>query len=254
MPELIEKMSDPILYDIFNLNCVEDIEMYKKMCSQIDHVLELGIGTGRLAIPLAQTGVNVVGIDNSPQMLSGLESKIKTGRINGITFYEQDMRSILLESQFDLILCPFCAFNFLLSIDDQKRALFSIRGLLKTKGQIVFDLLTINTFPGFFKQGLLQHFGTYVCPDEDATIEIYTISKFNQSNQIFSQDRIFRKYTNDTMTAERRIVMQNRLCLLGEFQLLLEQCGFKILDIYGDYKFSPFSQSSQNLFVRAALR
>lgn len=254
MPESIDTMSESVLYDIFNMNCVEDIEMYKKMCSDVSQVLELGIGTGRLAIPLAQTGVHVVGIDNSLEMLSELENKIRVRKVKGITYYEQDMRSISLRSQFDLILCPFCAFNFLLSIDDQRKALLSIREHLKTTGKIVFDLLTINTFNGFFQQDLLQHFDSYACPDEDATIEIYTISKFNQSNQIYTQDRIFRKYIHNILTTERHTVMRNRLCLLGEFQLLLEQCGLKILDIYGDCKLSPFSQSSQNLFVVVAIR
>ena len=139
----LDIISEPVLYDIFNANCVEDIEMYKIMCSNFDKVLELGIGTGRIAIPLAQSGVHIVGIDNSSQMLAVLKNKIETGKINGISFIQDDMRSLSLKSKFDFIICPFCTFNFLLSIEEQKEALISISKLMKEGAKIVFDLLIV---------------------------------------------------------------------------------------------------------------
>ena len=254
MSESLDTMSESVLYDIFNANCVEDIEMYKTMCANTDQILELGIGTGRLAIPLAQSGVHVIGIDNSSEMLSVLESKIKLGRIKNISFYKQDMRSLSMNAKFNIVLCPFCTFNFLLTIDDQEKALLSIRSILSERAKIVFDLLTVNTFSGSFTDGSLKHFDSYIYPNESATIEIYTGNKFNQSSQIFSQERIFRMYNRGLLTAERHITMRNRLFFLGEFQLLLDKCGFKILNTYGNYKFSPFSQSSQELIVVASLK
>lgn len=249
----LDKMSEPMLYDLFNANCAEDIEMYKVICSDTDQVLELGIGTGRLAIPLAQFGVRVVGIDNSEKMLSTLEEKIALSKVKGITYYRQDMRSLSFDSEFDLILCPFCTFNFLLSLEDQEKALLSIKKHMKTGGRIVFDLLTPNTFSGSFLDGSLKHFNSYLCPEQNKTIEIYTSSKLNQCNQLFSQNRIFRQYSDGLLTAERHTTMHNRLFFWGEFQLLLEKCGYRPLDIYGSYKFSPFTQSSQELIVIATL-
>lgn len=254
MSEPLDAMSESVLYDIFNANCVEDIEMYKKVCTNATQILELGVGTGRLAIPLAQSGIHVVGIDNSSEMLSLLEKKIKLNKIENISFYKQDMRSLSMNLKFNIVLCPFCTFNFLLTLDDQEKALFSIRPLLSEGAKIVFDLLTVNTFSGSFIDGSLKHFSSYICPDENATIEIYTSSKFNQSSQIFSQERIYRKYTHGLFTAERHTIMQNRLFLTGEFQLLLDRCGFKILNTYGNYSFSPFSQFSQELIVVASLK
>lgn len=254
MSEWLNIMSEPVLYDIFNANCVEDIEMYKKICTNVNQVLELGIGTGRIAIPLAQSGIHVVGIDNSIKMLDSLKDKVNTGKINNITYYHQEMQSVSLESKFDLILCPFCTFNFLLSIDDQEKALIAVRKLMKEKSKIVFDLLTPNTFPGAFQDSSLKHFDSYSCPNEDAHIEIYISSKFDQCNQVLSQERIFRKYNHDMLTAEFHSTMRNRLFFLGEFQLLLDKCGYKILNIYGNYRFSSFSQSSQGLIVVVALK
>lgn len=254
MSEHWDIMSEPVLYDVFNANCIEDIEMYKKMCSNIDQVLELGIGTGRIAIPLAQSGVHVVGIDNSIKMLASLKDKINSGKINNISYYHQEMQSVELESKFNLILCPFCTFNFLLSVDDQQKTLCAVRKLMKEKSRIVFDLLTPNTFPDAFRDSSLKYFDSYLCSDEDAHIEIYTSSKFNQCNQILSQERIFRKYNCNILTSESHYTMNNRLFFMGEFQLLLDKCGYKILSIYGNYRFSSFSQSSKELIVVAALK
>lgn len=254
MPEDLNIMSEPILYDIFNANCVDDIEMYKKMCININQVLELGIGTGRVAIPLAQSGIHVVGIDNSPQMLDALKKKIDAGNINNILYYHQEMQNVMLESKFELILCPFCTFNFLLSIEEQQKALFSVHKVMNEKSKIVFDLLTPYTFSDVFQDSSLKHFDSYSCLNENSHIEIYTSSKFDQCNQILSQERVYRKYDNDMLSAEFHSIMRNRMFFLGEFQMLLNKCGYKILDIYGNYKFSQFSRFSQSLIVIATLK
>lgn len=254
MSENLDIMSEPVLYDIFNASCVEDIQMYKEMCSDFNQVLELGIGTGRIAIPLAHSGIRVVGIDNSAKMLEALKNKINIGKIDGISYYHQEMQTLKLESEFEFIICPFCAFNFLLSIDDQEKTLFGVRKLMNKKSKIVFDLLTPNTFPDAFQDSLLKHFDSYTCLGKDSHIEIYISSKFDQCNQVLSQERIFRKYDCDMLTAEFHSMMRNRLFFLGEFELLLDKCGYKILNLYGNYRFSSFSQSSRELIVVAAIK
>lgn len=253
MPEHFNIMSESILYDIFNANCVDDIAMYKEMCKNTDQVLELGIGTGRVAIPLAKSGIQMVGVDNSPQMLAALKEKIDAENINNIFYYHQEMQDLMLGYEFELVLCPFCTFNFLLTIQEQEKALFSIRKVMKEKSRIVFDLLTPYTFSDTFQDGALKHFDSYSCLGENSHIEIYTSSKFDQCNQILSQERVYRKYDNDILVAEFHSLMRNRLFFLGEFQMLLDKCGYRILNIYGNYKLSQFSQFSQSLIVVATL-
>lgn len=255
MSGIFKTMSEPILYDIFNINCVEDIEMYKILCSDINEVLELGVGTGRVAIPLAQNGINVFGIDNSLPMLQLLEAKINDNKISGITLCHQDIRSLSLKKDFETILCPFCMFNFLLSIKDQERALLSISKLMNNKSKIIFDLLTINTFSDALYDNSLKHFSTFKSSDESSMIEIYTSNTFYQQTQIFSQERFFRKYDhNNVFIEEIHTNMKNRFFFLGEFKLLLDKCGYKILNIYGNYKLSSYSKDSQNLIVVATLK
>lgn len=247
-------LSEPKLYDIFNKNCFEDINMYKNLCLTADNsILELGIGTGRIAIPLAKDGKHIVGVDNSPAMLEILQQKITNENINNIIFFQQDMCSLSLGGEFNLILCPFCTFNFLLSIEKQREALLSIRNLMNKKSKIIFDILTTNTFPSTLEDNSLKYFDSCEAYIDDVYFEIYISNSFDQSNQIFKQERYYREYKNGIFTKEYHTTMKNRFFLIGEFQLLLRECGYKILNIYGDYNFSSFSNISPNLIVEATL-
>src|SRR5436190_10645467 len=79
-------------------------------------VLELGIGTGRVAIPLARTGIQVHGIDASEAMVERLRSKHGGGEIP-VTI--GDFRDFSLDTEFTVIYVPFNTFFGLLTQDDQ---------------------------------------------------------------------------------------------------------------------------------------
>ncbi|WP_108666634.1 class I SAM-dependent DNA methyltransferase [Euzebya rosea] len=78
-------------------------------------VLELGVGTGRLAIPLAATGLHVTGVDSSARMLAGLAAKAGGDAVRGVL---GDMVDPPVEGPFDLVLI---AFNTLFALPDQDR-------------------------------------------------------------------------------------------------------------------------------------
>ena len=81
-------------------------------------VLELGCGTGRVAIPIAQAGVPVVGLDNSARMLRAARAKAKRLDLSGelLRFVHGDMRTFRLKRKFELAIIPFRSFLFLLSV------------------------------------------------------------------------------------------------------------------------------------------
>lgn len=238
------------LYDIFNSKCTEDVSMYLELCSNAHTVLELGIGTGRIAIPLAKAGIDVVGVDNSTTMLDSLQKKIKKNACHNIKVINQDMCKLDLKQSFDYVICPFCTFNFLLTLDEQESALSALRKHLTTKSDIIFDLMTPYTFPYVMQECNNLFFDSVGV--EDNVVEIYVNSQFNQQNQIFTQERNFKIRNRNTLISEKQTIMYNRIFLLGEFKLLLEKCGFRIINIWGDYKLSPFKNDSKNLIVSAS--
>ena len=97
-------------YDEWSAQMTEDVAFYVELAREVEGPLvELAIGNGRVAIPVAlATGKPVIGIDSSPAML---EQARERGAEAGVALdlYEGDMREFTLEEQAALIYCPFGA-------------------------------------------------------------------------------------------------------------------------------------------------
>jgi SAM-dependent methyltransferase len=107
-------------------------------------VLELGVGTGRVALALAEAGFEVVGVDRARAMLEGAASRIakKPRRVRDrIALREADMRDLRLRRRFPLVIAPFNALQHVHDARDLARTLRSCRAHLATGGRIAFDVL-----------------------------------------------------------------------------------------------------------------
>lgn len=240
----------PELYDLFNKDCTSDVSWYIEYCKSRNfyRVLELGIGTGRVAIPMAQSGIEVWGVDNSSSMLSKLKSKVNHIGISNINIVFQDVCNMQIGQVFNIALVPFCTFNFLLSLEEQKLALQRLKAHLTNNAIVIFDLLTVNTFPhGNFANDFFFYREDKV---GSKNIKMFIKNQFDQSSQIFSQNRLFKIYSPEGINTVN-LIMKNRFFLLGEFELLLNSCGYKIAHIYGDYNQKPFDDKSSSLIVIA---
>jgi SAM-dependent methyltransferase len=99
--------------------------------------LELGVGTGRLAIPLAARGVDVVGLDSSPAMLERLASKPGGERVEAVL---GDMADPPLgDRRFGLVFVAFNTFFNLASAAEQTRCLTAVAGLLDAEAHFVLE-------------------------------------------------------------------------------------------------------------------
>ncbi len=101
-------------------------------------VLEIGCGTGRIALRSAQADVRVVGLDLSPSMLA--LAREKSGNLDGARWIEGDMRSFDLGRQFPLILIPGHSFLHLLTAEDQLASLRCILRHLRPAGRLMIHL------------------------------------------------------------------------------------------------------------------
>lgn len=133
------------LYDPWSRSVVEDVEFYVAEALTVapGPVLELGVGTGRIAIPVAAAGVSVIGIDSSPGMLAvAAEQARVAGVADRLRLQLGDYRAPPALGPVDLVVCPFRA--YLHSRDDGERlqALEAARDLLRPGGRLVFDVFT----------------------------------------------------------------------------------------------------------------
>jgi len=114
----------PEQYDREHLGDEEDIAFYVSLSRKLGprKVLELGCGTGRITLPLAQIGFEVVGLDNQPEMLHKAEERRLQSSAEvrkRLVFIEDDMRTWAAHSEFDLILIPCSSISHVLSLEDQ---------------------------------------------------------------------------------------------------------------------------------------
>ena len=131
------------IYDSIYSYVSDDIPFYVEAAIQSNGpVLELGCGTGRVAIPIAKAGIDIVGLDSSESMLEIARRKkadVPTITEN-LSFIHGDMRDFSLDTRFSLVIIPFRGFLSLLSVGDQRRTLENIKRHLEPGGKLCFNI------------------------------------------------------------------------------------------------------------------
>ncbi len=100
-------------------------------------VLDLGCGTGNSSEPFVESGLNVTGIDRSPEMLAVARRKLPKA-----TFVEADFTDFSLGRTFDLVVSIFDSLNNLLEPEDFVRCAACVRAHLSPGGAFIFDVNT----------------------------------------------------------------------------------------------------------------
>jgi SAM-dependent methyltransferase len=128
------------LYDPWSRSVVEDVAFYvEEAVRSGGPVLELGVGTGRIAIPVAAAGISVVGVDLSPGMLEVADEQAAFAGVE-LDLREGDMREPPVEGSFPLVLVPFRSMLHMETDADRRAVLQAVAGLLAPGGRFVFDV------------------------------------------------------------------------------------------------------------------
>jgi SAM-dependent methyltransferase len=123
---------------------VEDISFYvDEALDAGGKVVELGVGTGRIAIPAALAGAHVIGVDSSPGMLAVCALRAhETGVAERLDLRLGDLRQPPVEERVALVTCPFRSYLHLRDDGERLEALGAARELLRPGGRLVFDVFT----------------------------------------------------------------------------------------------------------------
>lgn len=218
-------------------------------------ILELGVGTGRVAIALAKDGREVVGVDRMPPMLDRLrdrlarESRAVRARV---TLKLGDLRSVRVKRRFPLVIAPFNVFMHLYERVDVERALATCRVHLAPRGLLAFDVLLPNTRglvrdPDRFYKG-----STVMDPTSRrryAYSEAFEYDALAQTQMVTSA---FKDVADPRLTFVRPLA--HRQFFPAELEALLHYNGWKIEARYGDFVRTPLDAWSESQVILARPR
>jgi SAM-dependent methyltransferase len=132
------------LYDPWSRSVVEDVAFYVEEARKAaPPVVELGVGTGRIAVPIAAEGIEVVGVDSSAGMLAVCRQRAElAGVAERLDLRLGDLREPPVDGPVGLVICPFRSFLHLESERDRRAALIAVHDLLVPGGRLAFDVFT----------------------------------------------------------------------------------------------------------------
>jgi len=196
-------------------------------------ILDIGCGTGRHSIELAQRGYNVTGIDLSNSMLKRAKEKAKSKDLD-INFLQKDARNLKFKQEFDLVIM-LCEGGFSLMETDEMNfeILKNASNALRRQGKFIFTTLN-GLFPLFHS---VKDFLAEQAKDDNAT---YDENSFNLMT--------FRDYNKTLLDDDNgnklELECNERYYVPSEITWLLKTLGFKKIDIYGA-RLGAFSRTDQ---------
>ncbi len=230
-----------------------DISFYKRALYGVKgRVLELACGTGRVSIPLAEAGFDMVGLDYSMPMLEVFRAKIrdlprKTAR--RIQLFHASMAGFDLGERFGAIICPFRSFQALVEPGDALSALAAVRSHLAPDGIGIIDLFYMPQFPG--PEWLGEHVDwVRRLPESDVTVTRSRVGRSIDRDAMILQSEIVFSIHNpagdDTRLADEIAL---RYYHPYQFQTLLCAAGFEISAEYGSYQRAPLEKGPEQIYI-----
>jgi SAM-dependent methyltransferase len=234
----------------------EDARFYADLAEKSGGpVLELGVGTGRVALEIAQRGIDVLGVDRMPEMLARGKERLdrapKTVR-SRVALVRGDMTRLSLDRRFPLVIAPFNVFMHLYERADWERALAVAAAHLEKRGRLVFDVL----MPMAHELARNPH-KTYRCrpvtrPEDDKT---YTYGESFEYDPVTQIQLITMVFSRDDEPESYFITpLAHRQIFPAELEALLHYNGFRIVERHGDFKGGPLTSESDSQVVIAARR
>ena len=242
-------------YDAENRDKTDDLTMYSRLAVECPgEILDVGCGTGRILIHLAQAGHRVCGIDNDSRMLERLERKLAAlpKLRDKISFVNADVLDHEFDHAFGLILLPYNALMHFRTQAEQIALLGRLRRWLADDGVLVIDLP--NAGPVFASEDTdaITLERIFIDDDSGHMIMLQSVSALDRAAQLLHIDWIYDEIDGDGAVKRHLAPHSLRYFFLPELRLLLQHCGFAIDKVYGDTEGGEYLAECERMIVHAS--
>jgi SAM-dependent methyltransferase len=203
-------------------------------------VLEIGCGTGRILLPIARAGPQIVGIDPAAAMLARCRAKLAaepaTVRAR-VTLHQLEMHDADLGTTFRLVIAPFRVFQHVTTTAEQLRFLEAVRRHLVSDGRFVFDVFN----PSFAKLTSVdgreeEDTPELALPDGRTMRRTARVTRVRWVDQVSEIELIYYVAPRRGANPERFVqAFDMRWYLAAELEHLLARAGFRVREMYGDF-------------------
>jgi SAM-dependent methyltransferase len=220
------------LYDPWSRSVTEDVGFYVEEARRAGGpIVELGVGTGRIAVPTAAAGIDVIGVDSSRGMLAVCAERARLAGVAArLDLRVGDLREPPVTERVALVTCPFRSLLHMRDDTDRRRALTAARELLLPGGRLVFDVFAPSRGDVEETHGrwLEREPGIWERAEWDLETQTLTLS-----------------VRGDTGEATMALTW----LAPHEWRELLEDTGFEVEDCYGWFDRTPYAGGEDTVWV-----
>jgi len=221
------------LYDPWSVSVTEDVPFYVDEARRVSPgpVVELGVGTGRIAVPIAVEGIRVIGVDSSAGMLEVARERAESaGVADLVELRVGDLRAPPVTERVELVICPFRSYLHLRTDAERLRALRAARDLLVPGGRLVFDV---------FEPGA----------DDIAETDGRWLEREPEIFERADWDTETRTLTLSVRGPSGEATLALAWLSADEWRALLERAGFEVEALYGWFDRRPFGGGEDMVWI-----
>jgi SAM-dependent methyltransferase len=220
------------LYDPWSRSVTEDVGFYVEEARRVTPpVVELGVGTGRIAVPIASEGIRVIGVDSSAGMLEVCREHADAAGVTELLDLRLgDLRAPPVAELVELVVCPFRSYLHMQNDAERLQALRAARELLVPGGRLIFDVFApaADDIAETHRRWLEREPEIFEHADWDTATRTLTLS--------------VRGPTGETTMALAWLPPQ-------EWRRLLEEAAFEVEALYGWFDRRPFRGGEDMVWV-----
>jgi len=219
-------------YDPWSRSVTEDVGFYvEQALASGGPVVELAVGTGRIAVPIAKAGILVIGVDSSPEMLNVAREAATVAGVSGLVDLRLgDLREPPVSERVPLVICRFRSLLHMETEGEKLRALRAARRLLEENGCLVFDVFSPS------REDIEETHGRWL-EREPGILE--------RANW----DEATRTLSLSVRSGDATTTFGLHWLSAPEWSRILDEAGFHVRALYGWFDLRPFDGEEDMIFV-----